>query len=241
MITTTTKETIKKAKQELKKIFDYIAQNNDALTDYTDLKLHDASYYAYSEMGNDFPLCYAADDQNSEYSYFYDFCEWSFNQFEEDLKAQNIDFYKTVDYIGHTSKFYCYAGHDRDAETIINNFLYDDYTSFEIINGRFSFSGFYGIPEIINDLEYFINHAFNDFKAKTADAITIYNYIKEFKDNQIEYFKDYLTYYEEDLQAEKDAETAKYNADAETAHGIADAYKIPAETMQTLKNVIYAY
>lgn len=241
MITTTTKETIKKAKQELKKIFDYINENRDALTGYTDLKLHDVSFYCYDDMKNDFPLCYAADDQNSEYNYFYSFCEMSFDQFKEDLSENGIDFYKTVDYIGHTSKFYCYAGHDRDAETMINNFLYDDYTSFEIENGRFSFSGFHGTGEIINDLEYFIKNAFNDFKAKTADAITIYNYINDFKQNQIEYFKEYLTYYEDDLQAEKDAETAKYNADAETAHGIADAFKIPAETMQTLKKCIYAY
>lgn len=241
MITTTTKETIKKAKQELKKIFDYIAENNDALTGYTDLKLHDVSFYCYSEMEKEFPLCYAADDQNSEYNYFYSFCDMSFDQFKENLSENGIDFNKTVDYIGHTSKFYCYAGHDRDAETMLNNFLYDDYTSFEIVNGRFSFSGRYGIAEIINELEYFINHAFNDFKAKTADAIAIYNYIQDFKQNQIEYFKEYLTFYEDDIKAEKDAETARINADAETARGIAAAFNIPAETMQTLKNVIYAY
>ena len=240
MLTNTIKETIKQAKQELQKIFDYIAENNDALTDYTDLKLHDASYYCYSEMENDFPLCYE-NDNGSEYNYFYTFCEFSFDDFNEYLRENGIDFYKTVDYIGHTSKFYCYSGHDRDAETMINDFLYDDYSSFEIINGAFSFSHYYGVAEIINDLEYFVKNALNDFKAKTADAITIYNYIEGFKDSQIEYFKEFLEYYENDLQAERDAETAQINADAETARKIADAFKIPDETMKTLKSVIYAY
>ena len=241
MITNTTKETIKQAKSELKKIFDYIKENNDALTNYTDLKLHDASFYFYRDMQNDFPLCYADDDKNSEYNYFYSFCEISFDQFKEDLSENGIDFYKTVDYIGHTSKFYCYAGHDRDAETMINDFLYDDYSSFEIENGKFSFSHYYGVSEIINDLEYFVKNALNDFKAKTADAIEIYKYIEDFKQNQVNYFKEFLTFYEDDLKAEKDAETAKYNADKETAQNIATSYKIPAETMQTLKSVIYAY
>ena len=242
MITNTTKETIKQAKSELKKIFDYIKENNDALTNYTDLKLHYASFYFYRDMQNDFPLCYADDDKNSEYNYFYRFCESSFDQFTEDLQNDKIDFHKTVDYIGRTSKFYCYAGHDDDAETMINDFIYSEYgDEYEIKNGAFSFSHYYGVSEIINGLEYFVKNAFNDFKAKTADAITIYNYINDFKQNQIEYFKEYLTFYEDDLKAEKDAETAKYNADKETAKNIATSYKIPAETMQTLKSVIYAY
>ena len=240
MITNTTKETIKQAKSELKKIFDYIKENNDALTSYTDLKLHDASFYCYRDMQNDFPLCYATYSHNDDfYDYFYRFCESSFDQFTEDLNEKRIDFEKTIDRISHTSKFYCYAGHD-DAETMINDFLCDDY-SFDIENGRFSFSQYYGMGEIINDLEYFVKNALNDFKEKTADAIEIYNYIKDFKENQIEYFKEFLEFYESELQEEKDAETAQINADAETARNIADAYKIPAETMQTLKSVIYAY
>ena len=238
MITATTKETIKKAKQELKKIFDYIDENRDALTGYTDLKLHDVSFYCYREMATDFPLCYAADDQNSEYNYFYTFCEFSFDDFNEYLRDNGIDFYKTVDYIGRTSKFYCYAGHDNDAETMINDFICNDYI-FEIENGHFSF--FNGFNETIADLKFFAENALKDFKAKTADAIKIYEYIKDFKQNQIDYFKEFLTYYEEDLQAENDAETAKINADAETARGIAAAFKIPDDTMLTLKSCIYAY
>lgn len=240
MITTTTKETLKQAKQVLKDIFSYIDENRDALTEYTDLKLHDASFYCYRDMEKDFPLCYADDDKNSEYSYFYRFCDSSFDQFTEDLNEKRIDFEKTIDRIGHTSKFYCYAGHDENAENIINDFIAGDY-SFDIENGRFSFSQYYGMGEIINDLEYFVKNALNDFKEKTGDAIELYNYIKDFKENQIEYFKEFLEFYESELQEEKDAETAQINADAETARNIADAYKIPAETMQTLKSVIYAY
>ena len=239
MITTTTKETLKQAKQVLKDIFSYIDENRDALTDYTDLKLHDASFYCYRDMQNDFPLCYA--DNNDEYNYFYRFCDLSFDQFKEDLNEKNIDFFKTVDYIGHTSKFYCYAGHDT-AENMINDFLTDYYNySFDIENGRFSFSQYYGMGEIINDLEYFVKNALKDFKEKTADAIEIYNYIKGFKENQTEYFKKFLEFYESELQEEKDAETAQINADAETARNIANDYNIPAETMQTLKRVIYAF
>lgn len=236
MITTTTKETLKQAKQVLKDIFSYIDENRDALTEYTDLKLHDASFYYYRDMQNDFPLCYA--DNDGEYGYFYLFCETSFDHFTEDLNEKRIDFEKTIDRIGHTSKFYCYAGHDT-AKNMINDFLCD--YCFTIENGRLSFSDCYGLAETINDLEYFVKNALNDFKEKTADAVTIYNTIENFKEKQIEYFKEFLEFYENELQEEKDAETAQINADAETARNIADAYKIPAETMQTLKSVIYAY
>ena len=199
MITNTTRETLKQAKQELKKLFDFIKENNDALTEYTDLKLHDASFYCYRDMINDFPLCYADNDKHGEYDYFYRFCDDSFDQFTEYLRENKIDFRKTVDYIGHTSKFYCYAGHDSNMENMINDFICNDYC-FTIENGRFSFSEFYGLSETINDLEYFIKNAVKDFKEKTSDALTIYNYIKNFKENQTEYFKEYLDFYENELQ-----------------------------------------
>ena len=237
-MTNKTKNILKQAKKALTDILNYINENRDALTNYTDLKLHDVSFYCYREMATDFPLCYAADVQNSVCNFFYTFCEYSFDDFNEYLRDNGIDFYKTVDYIGRTSKFYCYAGHDNDAETMINDFICNDYI-FEIENGHFSF--FNGFNETIADLKYFAANALNDFKAKTADAIKIYEYIKDFKENQIDYFKDFLEFYENEIQAENDAETAKYNADAETARGIAAAFKIPDDTMLTLKSCIYAY
>lgn len=55
---------LEKANGELKRVLDFIEKNIDAFSPM-DLKLHDASFYDYSE---DFPLC-----ANENIDYFYDF------------------------------------------------------------------------------------------------------------------------------------------------------------------------
>ena len=97
-------ELLVKANEEIKKVVDYLEENED-MFNMMDLKLHNASFYDYSK---DFPLCYKSDENTeSGYTNFYFFCEDSYNMFVEDLKETfNIEFGKMRKQVGGTSKFY---------------------------------------------------------------------------------------------------------------------------------------
>lgn len=45
---------------------------------------------------------------------------------------------------------------------------------------------------------------YNDFMKEIEDVKKVYKYIKDTKDNQVEYFKEFLEWNEDDLQYEKD-------------------------------------
>lgn len=76
------KELVAKANEQCKRIKDYIAEN-EGMFDSMDLKLHDASFYEYRNMEKEFPLCYADNEECSENSYFYRFCNSTYDQFTD--------------------------------------------------------------------------------------------------------------------------------------------------------------
>ena len=242
-------ELIKNAKNELKKVLDFIKENENALLEYHDLKLHDVSYYCYSEMEKDFPLCYADANENNT-DYFYRFCDCEYDNFKEDLREfAGIDFEKTIKHVGSTSKFYLWQyGDEHNATDLLNTLLNDFFYNGSSVyySGKTShlefYTDLYKSTDIISDLQ---SIAAGDFYIyvleQTSAPITIYKEIKAFKDNQIESFKGFIEYYENILQEEIDAETAKYNRDKNTAGFIADYFGITSATMETLKSVIYAY
>lgn len=66
--------------------------------------------------------------------------------------------------------------------------------------------------EVKPALRYIVDEMYDDFIKEIADVKKVYEYIKSVKDNQVEYFKDYLEFYESELQKEKnkcDQENAK--------------------------------
>lgn len=68
------------ANKQCNRIKNYIKEHED-MFNAMDLKLHDASYYECEDMKNDFPLCYADNKDPIESSYFYMFCDSTYNQF----------------------------------------------------------------------------------------------------------------------------------------------------------------
>lgn len=68
------KELIVKANKQCKRIKDYIIENKGMFSSM-DLKLHDASFYEFGKMENDFPMCFKEnEDRSCGYTYFYGFC-----------------------------------------------------------------------------------------------------------------------------------------------------------------------
>ena len=215
-----------KANEQIERIKNYIIEHEDMFGSM-DLKLHDASFYEYRDMEKDFPLCYANNERASEYSYFYRFCDDTYEQFIEWCSEEGIDFNKMIHHIGRTSSFYLY---DRE---IVQRERWDvrwDWTMYNCFN-ELGYSSNYQLVEFKEDgmideektllfddyywteeqwieevkpaVQYIIDEMYDDFIKEVADIEKVYEYIKDTKDNQVEYFKEYLQFYEDDLEEEK--------------------------------------
>lgn len=190
---------IDKANKVLNNVKEFLTTNKDLFLTSTNLKLYDAFYKA--ENLNDFNF----------------FCELSFNDFQEDIEEQTgKDFYKNVHYIGRTSSFYCvndelYNNIITEKESInFNDTLYNFFYDLWGCNMTLNFNKKGGSIDTIellediekydmdknyiaNELNYIISGEFlEDIKKLFENSIYIYNYIKGFKENQIEYFNDFL-------------------------------------------------
>lgn len=246
------KELITKANEQCKRIKDYIT-DNAAMFEPMNLKLYDASYYEFDEMSKDFPLCYNENkDRSCGYTYFYDFCEDAWDQFLEWCKEEKINFGNMRHNIGFTSSFYLYEKElvERDhgkinwSWTMWNIFNELGYTNYESMvefdsNGNvdeektFSYESQYytreeWIEEVKPALRYIINEMYDNFIKEIADVKNVYEYIKGVKDNQVEYFKEYLEFYESELQDEKD------KCNRENAKRVEIIMKMP----ETIKNIM---
>ena len=238
-------ELLVKANEEVKKVADYLKENED-MFDMMDLKLHDASFYDYEK---EFPLCYKDDEENTNgYNNFYYFCEDNYNMFVEDLKENfNIDFEKMKKQVGRTSKFYladwietthCRLNVKDTIESLLCDCATLNYTNitddFKIVPyGEYTEED----EEVIDELEE-ISRFYDWFIEKIEDMKTVYDMIKNFKDNQVEYFKDYLRYEEERLQEEIDEEVKEKIKREENVNQIKEKYNISDKDMEILKSNI---
>lgn len=251
-------EKITKANEEIKKVVDYLKEHEEAFRSMN-LKLYDANYYFMSdEMKKDFPLTYADNAGRNEYDDFYFFCEDNYDMFKEDLQESfGIDFSKMCYYIGRTSSFYLHDDtieldryDDIDIDVTIENFICEYYNDnyCNIENGSIKIDEYYldhedidYSEEIEDELDYIINDIYNDVVNYCKDIITVYDIIKNFKDNQVEYFKEYLEIQEERLKEEKEEEERIEKENKENCVSIKEKYNISNDDMETLKKCIADY
>lgn len=251
-------EKIIKANEEIKKVADYLKEHEESFRSMN-LKLYDAFYYFMSdEMKKDFPLTYADNTGRNEYDDFYFFCEDSYNTFKEDLKENfGIDFSKMQNYIGRTSSFYLHDSSIVELENNKNRYegICFDGTIYQAID--YYFNNEYGnfidikdgkviidndnLEDCENELDYIISDFYNDIVGYCKDIITVYEIIKNFKDNQVEYFKEYLECQEERLQEEKEEKERIEKENKDNCISIKEKYNISDEDMETLKKCITDY
>ena len=160
-----------------------------------DLKLHDVSYYICEKLDEIEGLT------NKEYTNLYChifelFCEENYTMFEEDEKNYNI---RRI-YLGHTSSFYIESNyHD-----IINYYYpsnyreeYDLKEKKSMLLDEFLFIqlGIYEdcIEEYYSTKEDFIYmlDEYEDFLDTIEEIYEGYEYIRDFKENQVDIFKDW--------------------------------------------------
>lgn len=208
----------RKANRAIQEIIDYIYSIEDVWNDEKDLKLYDVFF----EQGNLLEETIAKrkysenrqsiiDKLNIE-NLFYDFCEIRYNRFKDYMDGNGIDYEKQkcyMFYIGHTSSFYLssfrdsftYAG-NRNGERIINisrmlesicgcYLNISDKKTYPICADPFSYQE--QLDNDFDDLVYIISgKALNDIKDYFNDAMVIYFYITQFKENQKDYYREYL-------------------------------------------------
>lgn len=211
---------IQKADQKNAELVAWLKEHENAF-DMMDLKLHDASFYEYKDLEDNFPAVYKANEEGyygSDSSPFYSFCESTYDQFTDWMDEQNIDWNKMHHQVGRTSSFYL---HDEGNFIVLNrrDYSIDVPNTLSCITDSlgYAYSDLCYDEQGKLDREYIKENYPNgmdtllmiasgemkdDAIKKLEDVIRVYEYIKDIKENQVEYFKDYLEQEEEYVKEE---------------------------------------
>lgn len=215
---------VTKANEQIQRIKDWYSEHSAAFN-YMDLKLHDVSFYCYEGMKEDFPLCYKNDGKGED-SYFYTFCEIEYDSFVEDLKENfGIDFKDYRFQLGRTSSFYL---HDQNIFSVRGYRIEWEYTIYDILywhsgyvcttcdkDGKIDLNKTLTefkeadinneetMKRFVEELNWLTTEMYDEVTKHFEDMLKVYEYIKDFKDNQVENFKEWLQYYEDELAEEK--------------------------------------
>ena len=193
------KPQIEKLNKQFKKL-----QKHTKKLNYTDLKLHDVSFY----VGNDEKLL----------KHFENFCECEYEYFEEYLKENMLE----TEYIGRTSSFYFYGGYSesnfydfdiydmKEDENIFDTLGYGLESELEtLFNSDDFYQAYYNLEndcriDLLDDydledletefdnsiyeLEEYLQAYYKQIKAvKRA-----YKWLEDYKANQVEIFKSFV-------------------------------------------------
>lgn len=223
-------ELVAKANEQIKRLKAWYEEHQKAF-DSMNLKLHDVSYYCCKEMEEDFPLCYANDSDGNycEYSYFSMFCEQEYDSMVEFLAEEhNIQFKDFHHSVGRTSSFYLHNQNIFQFERFQLNWFwtmnqilselmgvyYGGYVEFNkdgSVNFEKSlqdiekyYTDMEGAYENLrNELEWLATEMHDEVVKYFEDMLIVYDYISNFKKNQVKIFKEWLQFYEDELAEEK--------------------------------------
>lgn len=191
------------AKRLLEQSFDNcmkkLKSTEKAWNEYIDLKLHDASW-----TNVDFDFHGASVVFGDTSLQFEAFCQIEYDTFIEWCNEKGYDFDSLRDNIGRTSSFYLGKLHSNsgchyldalvEASSSLN---YDTRLVVDEIDGKFvvNYDASLGNSEDIEDLVNAMLSLVEDMEKElddTLDAIcSIYEYINDFKENQVENFKEF--------------------------------------------------
>lgn len=190
--------------KELDKCFKLLKDNEEKWNNYMDLKLHYASTENVDFEHYDAKITF---DDEVQSRWFYTFCDDMYEQFLNDLMTvKGIDFKELRDNVGTTSSFYLGKLHNNEKDKYCCALTEASYEFATYYGNELIFSenenGIYltisddiadeRIEEAVNDMLEMTEVIYSDLKDKLDEIIYVYDYIKDFKDNQVEYFKDYV-------------------------------------------------
>lgn len=190
--------------KELDKCFKLLKDNEEKWNNYMDLKLHYASTENVDFEHYDAKITF---DDEVQSRWFYTFCDDMYEQFLNDLMTvKGVDFNELKDKIGTTSSFYLGKLHNNEKDKYCCALTEASYEFATYYGNELTFSenenGIYltisddiadeRIEETVNDMLEMTEVIYSDLKDKLDEIIYVYDYIKDFKDNQVKYFKDYV-------------------------------------------------
>lgn len=182
---------------ELQKVVRMLKENNEKWNESTNLKL----YYACTENIN-FELNGAnvvfSNERQSEW--FDDFCDIEYQCFMDWCSEEGIDFEKTIDRIGRTSSFYLSKYHSNNILDVLYDVCDINYMTFNlkmqdglvVIDDYFEFDVTDSLDELTAELLDMVNDIYDNAMYNLEDTFKLYDYISNFKENQVENFKDFV-------------------------------------------------
>lgn len=188
---------------ELDKCLNLLKETEDKWNEYIDLKLHDIGY---GNTDCDFELNEAEIHFTEDYieSCFDDFCNISYDDFIEWCKAEtNTNFNELKDEVGRTSSFYLGRLHNNETDKYIVA-LAEAVDDFNMSSLAFRMEDdkirpILEINENDDDIEDIVNEMlslseclYDNLKYKLDDIVKVYDYIHDFKENQVDSFKDFV-------------------------------------------------
>lgn len=206
-------ELVVKAQKEIDRVIDYVVDNDDMFS-IMDLKMHDAFCYSF-DANEEYPFIEDATEE------FYNWCEETYYVCNDDLRFEfGCDISDLCHHIGRTSQFYLlldtrYAKYgiihevlenidnisiewlefdENNQITIDFDNLEDNYVCIEDVYNN-----------LVDELELIIDgEVYNALIKKLTDdgIISFYNTLSNLKENQVEIFKEYLEYRNNELKEE---------------------------------------
>ena len=210
----------------IEKVMDYLKSIENVWNEMRNLKLYDAFFEA-EKLLDDYPL--VKEEENDYSKVFHMFCDSAYANFEDWIKEEGIN--DSRKYIRRTSSFYLTDIHDRNQLFVFYNALDAAYgwtnLSFSLKDGKVCMDKYETdescteqeyIQEAQDEMKYFADgECLSDIKKYFEDPVKEAEYIDSFKENQVEYFKEWLQNWEDFLEYEKEEETRRqYEIDLAT-------------------------
>lgn len=188
------------AEKVIKRSYAYLMEHEDEWNTQLNLKLYDAYTTNIDFEINGATVSFSEDEQTK---YFDQFCIYEYDNFVEWLAENGID-KSIMDYVGRTSSFYLgelhtayYNGIECLLAECSTDFddLYDfvlhmenDYEILDYMDAEEDAD----VEQEINDLLNVADNMYNEVVKSIENVIKVYDYITNFKENQVENFKDFV-------------------------------------------------
>lgn len=188
------------AEEALNRCYKRLKENEKKWNESLNLKLYDC--WGMNEIETEFGKIVLNDDFAN--NAFYDFCGTSYDTMVEDLKQDDILFEQIRDNVGRTSSFYIGKAHNdyKDKFTVALAELSDTWREtlvehFETENGftirdDVDLNGEDDTEQYMNDMLDIAQNVEKEFEEAFHEIEVVYDYITDFKKNQVEYFKDFV-------------------------------------------------
>ncbi len=188
------------AEEALNRCFKRLKDNEEKWNESLNLKLYDC--FGMNEIETDYGKIVLNEEFAS--NAFYDFCGSSYDMMVEDLKQEHdILFNQIRDNVGRTSSFYIGKTHnnEKDKFTVALAMLSPTWNNSDVVAEEtetgFKLSedileGDYDLEEYMNNMLDIAQNVEKEFEESFHKIEVVYDYITDFKKNQVEYFKDYV-------------------------------------------------